>query len=200
VRGFRFAAYLITLFFPFLSSVAQSIQLFVDLTDAPRNIYHSRLTIPVKPGSLTLVYPKWIPGNHRPSGPIANVTGIKMQALGQILAWERDPVDMYAFHVVVPAGASELQVSLDTITTDGSAGASGPSATSNVLDLARIPMRWKSAHLCLFPQGGSLERRCNGRIWVSPEATILPTFSSRSRSPRWLILRSSRAITTAESS
>jgi predicted metalloprotease with PDZ domain len=135
---------------PFQSSVAgaQAIQLEVDLTDAPRNIYHSRLTIPVKPGPLTLVYPKWIPGNHRPSGPIANVTGVKMEAGGQTLAWERDPVDMYAFHVVVPAGANQLQVSLDTITNEGSAGASGPAATSNVLDL-----NWNQ--VVLYPQGAS---------------------------------------------
>jgi predicted metalloprotease with PDZ domain len=127
---------------------AQSIQLSADLTDAPRNIYHSRLTIPVKPGPLTLVYPEWIPGNHRPSGPIANVTGIKMEAAGQTLAWQRDPVDMYAFHVDVPAGASELHVSLDTITNDGSAGATGPSATTNVLDL-----NWNQ--VVLYPQGAS---------------------------------------------
>jgi predicted metalloprotease with PDZ domain len=127
---------------------AQSMQLVVDLSDAPRNIYHSRLTIPVKPGPLTLVYPKWIPGNHRPAGPIANVTGVKMEVAGQTLPWQRDPVDMYAFHVDVPAGANELQVSLDTITNDGSAGASGPAATTNVLDL-----NWNQ--VVLYPQGTS---------------------------------------------
>src|SRR5580692_2482386 len=127
---------------------AQTIQLVVDLTDAPRNIYHSRLTLPVKPGPVTLVYPKWIPGNHRPSGPIANVTGIKMEAGGQTLTWQRDPIDMYAFHVNVPAGATELKVSLDTITTDGSAGAGGPSATANLLDL-----NWNQ--VVLYPQGVS---------------------------------------------
>ena len=145
-----FAVSLSIFFVSFLSDLAgaQSIQLSVDLTDAPRNIFHSRLTIPVEPGPLTLVYPEWIPGNHRPSGPIANVTGIKMEAAGQTLAWQRDPVDMYAFHVDVPAGASELQVSFDTITNDGSAGASGPAATSNVLDL-----NWNQ--VVLYPQGAS---------------------------------------------
>src|ERR1700722_6296438 len=127
---------------------AQSIRLSVDLTDAPRNIFHSQLTIPVKPGPLTLVYPEWIPGNHRPSGPIANVTGLKMEARSQTLVWQRDPIDMYAFLVEVPAGASELHVSLDTITNDGSAGASGPSATTNVLDL-----NWNQ--VVLYPQGAS---------------------------------------------
>jgi predicted metalloprotease with PDZ domain len=150
MRRLLFGPGFIVLAFSFLSSVAdaQSIQLFVDLSDAPRNLYHSRLTIPVKPGPLTLVYPKWIPGNHRPSGPIANVTGVKMEAGGQTLAWERDPVDMYAFHVDVPAGANELQVSFDTITNDSSAGANGPAATTNVLDL-----NWNQ--VVLYPQGAS---------------------------------------------
>ena len=112
MRRFMFVAAFVVSFFSFLSSFvgAQSMQVVVDLTDAPRNLYHSQLTIPVKPGPLTLVYPKWIPGNHRPSGPIANVTGVKMEAGGQTLVWERDPVDMYAFHVDVPAGANELDL------------------------------------------------------------------------------------------
>ena len=71
------AGSLLTLVFSFLANVAgaQSIQLSVDLSDASRNIYHSQLTIPVKPGPLTLVYPEWIPGNHRPAGPIPTLPG-----------------------------------------------------------------------------------------------------------------------------
>lgn len=126
--------------------LAQTIQLHVDLTDAPRNIYHAHLRIPVKPGPMTLVFPKWIPGNHRPSGPIGALTGIKMQALGQPVIWERDPLDMYAFHVTIPAGADELQVSLDAITTQDSAGGGGPAASSNLLDL-----NWNA--VVLYPQG-----------------------------------------------
>jgi predicted metalloprotease with PDZ domain len=126
----------------------QAIRLSVDLTDAPRNIFHAQLAIPVKPGPFTLVYPEWIPGNHRPSGPIANLTGLLMKAGGQTLPWERDPVDMYAFHVEIPAGVNELQVSLDDITSSGSAGASGGAASSNVLDL-----NWNQ--VVLYPQGAS---------------------------------------------
>jgi predicted metalloprotease with PDZ domain len=161
MRRFWFATAFVLLF-SFLSSVAdaQSMQVFVDLTDAPRNIYHSRLTFPVKPGPLTLVYPKWIPGNHRPSGPIANVTGVKMEAGGRTLAWERDSVDMYAFHVEVPAGVNELHVSLDTITNDGSAGGSGPAATTNVLDL-----NWN--RVVLYPQDASSDE-------VEVEAAVTP--------------------------
>jgi predicted metalloprotease with PDZ domain len=158
VRRFLLAVFVLAVLSNFAG--AQAIKLSVDLTDAPRNIYHTQLTIPVKPGPLTLVYPEWIPGNHRPAGPIANVTGIKMEAGGQTLAWQRDPVDMYAFHVDVPAGANELHVSLDTITDDGSAGASGPSATTNVLDL-----NWNQ--VVLYPQGASSDA-------VQVEATLTP--------------------------
>ena len=129
-----------------LAARAQSIQLSVDLTDAPRNIYHAQLTIPAKPGPLTLVYPKWIPGNHRPAGPIVNLAGLKIEAGGQTLAWERDPVDMYAFHLDVPAGVNEVKVALDSITTNGVAGSSGASASTNVLDL-----NWNQ--VVLYPQG-----------------------------------------------
>ena len=168
-----FAVSLISLLVTFLSDLAgaQSIRLSVDLTDAPRNIFHSQLTIPVKPGLLTLVYPQWIPGNHRPSGPIANVTGIKMQAAGRTLAWQRDPVDMYAFHVDVPAGATELHVSMDTITNDGSAGATGPAATTNVLDL-----NWNQ--VVLYPQDASSDAvQVQAAITLPPDwkfGTALP--------------------------
>jgi len=168
-----FAVSLITLLVTFVSDLAgaQSIQLSVDLTDAPRNIFHSQLTIPVKPGRLTLVYPEWIPGNHRPAGPIANVTGIKMQAAGGTLAWQRDPVDMYAFHVDVPAGARELHVSMDTITNDGSAGATGPAATTNVLDL-----NWNQ--VVLYPQDASSDAvQVQAAITLPPDwkfGTALP--------------------------
>src|SRR5260370_27987761 len=51
-------------------------RLTVDATDAPRNILHSTVTIPVTNGPVTLVYPKCIPGNHRPTGPVSNVIGL----------------------------------------------------------------------------------------------------------------------------
>ena len=50
--------------------------LHVDLTDAPRHLLHAHLQIPVTAGPLTLEYPQWIPGDHRPTGPIDNLAGI----------------------------------------------------------------------------------------------------------------------------
>ena len=128
------------------SLTAQTIRLHVDLTDGPRNIYHAHLQIPAHAGEMRLVFPKWIPGNHRPSGPIGALTGIHMQAAGHALAWQRDAVDMYEFHVSVPAGVDTLDVSLDAITKLDSAGGGGPAASSNILDL-----NWNA--VLLYPQG-----------------------------------------------
>ena len=118
----------------FAADPNSAIHLSVDLTDAPRNLFHAVMTISVSPGDAVLVYPKWIPGNHRPSGPIANVTGLHFRAGGQELAWHRDPVEMYSIHVTVPAGVSEVEASFDLISAD-SAGGGGPAASSNLLDL-----------------------------------------------------------------
>lgn len=125
---------------------AQSIRLHVDLTDAPRNIYHAQLQIPVHSGEMSLVFPKWIPGNHRPSGPIGGLTGIHMESGGHTVSWQRDPVEMYEFHLTVPPGAETLDVSLDAITTEDSAGGGGPAASSNLLDL-----NWNA--VLLYPKG-----------------------------------------------
>jgi len=125
---------------------AQTIAIHVDLTDAPRNIYHSHLTIPLHPGAQSLVFPKWIPGNHRPSGPIGALTGIRMEAAGKTIPWERDVLDMYEFHVTVPVGGETLEVWLDAITSQDSAGGGGPAASSDILDL-----NWNA--VVLYPKG-----------------------------------------------
>jgi hypothetical protein len=62
-----------------------TLKLQVDLTQAPRKIFYVHETIPVKSGPLTLYYPKWIPGEHSPSGPLVNVAGMVFTADGQTL-------------------------------------------------------------------------------------------------------------------
>jgi len=121
-------------------------RLSVDATDAPRNMLHATLTVPVSPGAMTLVYPKWIPGNHRPTGPIQNFTGLHFKAAGKELEWQRDLEDMYAFHLQVPAGATELEASYDTITYNGKSSL----ASSKVLDLL-----WNQ--VVLYPKGAGTD-------------------------------------------
>src|SRR3989442_14570220 len=77
------------------------IVLKVDARDVSRRILHATLRIPAQPGPLTLLYPKWIPGEHGPTGPITDLTGLKITA-GHPVVWRRDPLENYAFEVMVP--------------------------------------------------------------------------------------------------
>jgi predicted metalloprotease with PDZ domain len=90
-----------------------TVRLSVDASDAPRKIFHAQLRIPAKPGTLTLYYPKWIPGEHGPTGPITDLTGLKFKASGKMLKWRRDLLDGFTFHVEVPGGESEVVADLD---------------------------------------------------------------------------------------
>jgi predicted metalloprotease with PDZ domain len=96
-----------------------TITISVDASDAPRKIFHAQLSIPASPGTLTLYYPKWIPGEHGPTGPIQDVAGLKFTANGQALKWRRDLLDGWTFHIEVPAGASAVNASLDFISPTG---------------------------------------------------------------------------------
>jgi len=93
------------------------IQITADLSEAPRKLYHAEVDIPVTAGPLTLITPKWIPGHHSPGGPVADITGVVFTANGNTLAWRRDDVDLYQFHLTVPAGVTSIHAHLDCITT-----------------------------------------------------------------------------------
>ena len=87
---------------------------FVDATDLDHHIFRVHETIPVDhAGPITLLYPQWLPGNHGPSGPMKNVGGIEFHANGRTLTWMRDPVDVFAFHLDAPAGATSIDVDFD---------------------------------------------------------------------------------------
>jgi predicted metalloprotease with PDZ domain len=122
---------------PNLSTQANPITLAVDLSDAPRRILHASETLPVAPGPLTLVYPKWIPGEHGPTGPIENMAGFFITANGNPVKWERDPLDMFAFHLTVPEGASKLDIKIDFLAPGAVGGFSaGGSTSANLAVLA----------------------------------------------------------------
>jgi predicted metalloprotease with PDZ domain len=93
------------------------IQITADLSDAPRKLYHAEIDIPVAVGPVSLTTPKWIPGNHRPTGPVDEITGVVFTANGKVLPWRRDDEDLYQFHVTVPAGVTTLHAHLDCIVT-----------------------------------------------------------------------------------
>ena len=93
------------------------IQIVADLTDAPRKLYHAEIDLPVTEGPLTLTTPEWIPGNHRPNGPVEDITGVVFSIDGKTIPWRRDDVDLYAFHVTIPKGVTTLHAHLDCIVT-----------------------------------------------------------------------------------
>jgi predicted metalloprotease with PDZ domain len=100
-----------------LYSQKAPIQITADLSEAPRKVYHAEVDIPVQPGPVSLTTPKWIPGNHRPTGPVDDITGVVFTANGKVLPWRRDDEDLYEFHVTVPAGVTTLHAHIDCIVT-----------------------------------------------------------------------------------
>ena len=123
------------------------IMLSVDLSGAPRKMIEATETMPVHPGPMTLVYPKWIPGEHMPSGPIDNQAGFVITANGQPIKWERDSYDMFAFHITVPSGVTELDIKMDFLATAAAAGFSAGASTSANLAL----LSWNS--VIVYPDG-----------------------------------------------
>lgn len=87
-----------------------TMRLDIDATDVTRGVYRVTQTIPVVPGKgkLTVLMPQWLPGNHSPRGPLAELVDLEFFADGQKLTWKRDPVEVFAFHVDVPQGAKEV--------------------------------------------------------------------------------------------
>ncbi len=110
----------------------------VDLTDAPKRVFRVHETIPVAAGPFTLLYPEWIPGEHAPSGPISNVAGLIITANGKQLPWRRDLRDMYAIHLDVPAGVSQLDLAFEFLAPapgQGSLFGASASSTPNLVDV-----------------------------------------------------------------
>jgi predicted metalloprotease with PDZ domain len=120
-----------------LAAEPRPLEFAVDATDAPRGVFHSRLVIPAAPGPLTLAYPKWVQGEHAPSGPIMQVAGFTVSANGKALAWRRDPLEMFLVKVEVPAGAREVEVMLDYLSPPEEINGLGygetPNATPHLL-------------------------------------------------------------------
>jgi predicted metalloprotease with PDZ domain len=56
------------------------------------------------------LYPQWLPGNHSPTGRVDKLGGLTVHANGERVAWRRDPVDVFAFHITPPAAATALDV------------------------------------------------------------------------------------------
>ena len=125
---------------------ARDMTLELDASDAPRHILHARIVIPAQPGPLKLYYPKWIPGEHGPSGPVTDLVGLEVNAGGNAIPWRRDDLDMYTIHCQVPQGASEVEVKLDYLDSQGGNFSGGKATTAKLAVVS-----WN--HVLLYPEG-----------------------------------------------
>lgn len=136
------------------------IALDVDASDVARGIFRVRERIPVTgAGTMTLLYPEWHPGKHAPRGPIHLMSGLELRADGALLRWRRDPVNVYAFHVEVPAGASAIDATFQFVS---------PTQTSQgrvVVTREMLNLQWEVA--LLYPSG-----HYAARIRVAPSVTL----------------------------
>jgi predicted metalloprotease with PDZ domain len=128
-----------------LALAGPTISLTVDATKTPQKLLRAHLGMAVKPGPLTLYYPKWIPGEHGPDGPISSLTGLKFEADGKTIPWKRDLLDVFTFHLDIPAGVSHLDAQYDFIEPDGN------SATDKLMVL-----EWNE--VVLYPAGTPAEQ------------------------------------------
>ena len=127
-----------------------TLQIKVDATDLAQRIFRVREVVPAVPGPLTLLYPQWLPGNHSPTGPIDKLAGLKISANGQSLAWQRDPLNVYAFHVDVPAGATALDVEFQYLTPQSKAQG------RVVMTPEMLNLQWNA--VSLYPAGYNANR------------------------------------------
>ena len=137
----------------FLSAIswcadAPTITISVDATHAPRKIFHASLRIRASAGDLTLYYPKWIPGEHAPDGPVVDLAGLFFKANGQTLKWRRDLQDGFTIHVDVPEGVTEVEAELDFLSPAQFEG--GFSAGSSATDKLAV-ISWNQ--VLLYPKG-----------------------------------------------
>jgi len=123
------------------------IKITVDASQVSQRILHATLVFPVQPGPLTLYYPKWMPADHSPDGPIWNLAGLKFFAESKEIPWQQDDVDMYAFHVVVPDKVTSIKASLDFLIS-----APGPTIDFSASGAANLfILMWNQ--VCLYPKG-----------------------------------------------
>lgn len=120
------------------------IRMTVDASDIDRQIIRVRETITGPKGDVVLLYPQWLPGTHSPEGPIERLTGLRITAHGASIAWTRDAVNVYAFHVRAPSGGA-IDVEFEYMSP--TSPHMGPTEVSRDI----LMLEWSS--LILYPAG-----------------------------------------------
>lgn len=134
---------------PTKTSYPGILKLDIDVADIERKIHKARLSIPVSPGPLTLLFPQWLPGHHSPNGNITGLSGLTIKANGAILPWTRDTINVFAFHVTVPAGATAIEAQYQYLT------AVSPAQGRVLVTPHIVNVQWNS--VVLYPAGYSAD-------------------------------------------
>ena len=136
--------------------------LVVDASSTPTtSIVHVHETVPVTGSTLELAYPRWVPGEHSPSGPIANVGGLTVTASGTRVPWTRDLADTNDFHIAVSPGTTNVDVAFDFLGSTGGNYSGARLATKTILAI-----NWNQ--FLLYPAHGDI-----GKLMVTP-SIVLP--------------------------
>ena len=123
-----------------------TMRLQVDVTDIDQHVFRVRQSIPVAAaGRMTLLMPQWLPGKHAPRGEIEKLAGLVIRAGERELMWKRDPIDMFAFHVDVPAGVAALDLSFQFV------GATQPDQGRVVVTREMLNLQFEM--VSLYPAG-----------------------------------------------
>ena len=96
-------------------SVSPAMTLIVDETQSARRLAFVHEEIRVRPGTLALAYPRWIPGEHGPTGPIQQFAALRVRSGNLALPWTRDPEEIFTIHITVPPGVERIEVDFDTL-------------------------------------------------------------------------------------
>jgi predicted metalloprotease with PDZ domain len=134
--------------------------LVVDETQAARRIASVHEEIRVRPGSLALAYPLWIPGEHGPTGPIQEFAALRIRSGNAALRWTRDPEEISTIHVEIPANTDRITVDFDSL-------------LENTISDHQLLLAWNTA--ILYPRG--IDKR---QLMIEPSILLPPSWQQGS--------------------
>ena len=142
---------------------APAMTLVVDETQAARRIAYVHEEVRVRPGMLVLAYPRWIPGEHGPTGPVQQFAALRVRSANAVLPWTRDPDDIYTIHVEVAANTDRITVDFDTL-------------MENTISAHQVLVAWNT--VVLYPLG--IDKR---QLMIEPSILLPPNWKQGSSLP-----------------
>ena len=139
---------------------APAMTLVVDETQAARRIAFVHEEIRVRPGTLRLAYPRWIPGEHGPTGPVQQFAALRVRSGSTTLSWTRDPEDIYTIQVEVPANTDRISVDFDTL-------------MENTISAHQLLVAWNT--VVLYPRGID-----KSQLMIEPSVLLPPNWQQGS--------------------